>query len=707
MSSYGNQNRSLNSMKSDRRMFSASDDGAMMKQILATHSPDGRDIDPKPVLRIIEDMLHRVSPNIDGVIHATEVHHEAVDELASKAIVHGVDGIPEALPYITYKVSCEFSCKSLGGGDAHGTTISILNLLSSYPWDAKVVISLAAFSVNYGEFWLVALLGATNPLAKSLALLKQLPDILEHSNSLKPRFDAVNTLIKAILDVTKCIIDLKELPPNYISQDTPPLSTAMTHIPTAAYWTIRSMVACASQITSLLGMGFEYISSTTEAWELSSLAHKVNNIHGHLMSQLGICYQHIDEKKQVETYQNLIRLFETGHLDNIKILKALIYAKDDLLPLVEGNSKRRVQIEVLRKKTVMLLISDLDILHEQIIILNHIYQESKLRPELHYEIVWLPIVKKKNPWTEADQHRFMDLQNKMPWYMLHHPSLLDPAVIKYITEVWHFTKKLILVTLDPHGKVVCQDALNMVWIWGNAAYPFSAVREKQLWEDETWTLELLVDNIDPSILQWIAQEKYICLLGGEDLGWIRNFTNKIKAVTKAVGISLEMVYVGKSSPKERVRRIIDTINKEKLCDCWVDLTSIWYFWTRLESMFHSKTQHGKKVENDPVMQEVLTMLSFDGSDKGWALISKGSSKMAKSKGDTLIASLDQFGNWEENARNEGFVHALDDNLAQHQSAHHCNRLILPGITGGVPEMVICAECSRPMEKYFMYRCCTD
>lgn len=35
------------------------------------------------------------------------------------------------------------------------------------------------------------------------------------------------------------------------------------------------------------------ISSTTEAWELSSLAHKVTSIHEHLKSQLVLCYQYI------------------------------------------------------------------------------------------------------------------------------------------------------------------------------------------------------------------------------------------------------------------------------------------------------------------------------------------------------------------------------------------------------------------------------
>lgn len=130
----------------------------------------------------------------------------------------------------------------------------ILNILSSYPWHAKVVLTLAAFAVNFGEFWLVSLQSAANTLAKSVSLLKQLPDMAESSASLRSQFDAVNKLVKATLDVTRCIIVFKELPNEYISEDTPPMSMASAHIPVAAYWIIRSMVACSTQIASLIGL---------------------------------------------------------------------------------------------------------------------------------------------------------------------------------------------------------------------------------------------------------------------------------------------------------------------------------------------------------------------------------------------------------------------------------------------------------------------
>ncbi|KAL7171614.1 hypothetical protein ACSBR2_036303 [Camellia fascicularis] len=697
--------------RGDRRMFATSDDNAMMKQIQATHAPDGREVDVKPLIHVIEDIMHRATPPIPGLrLPPVSTSQAQLDALEDGTLQNGFTDMLELLAYPINRISCEISCKCSGGSDAHTTTLAVFNALSGYSWEAKVVITFAAFAVNYGEFWLVAQLYPSNPLAKSVALLKQLPDMLERADSLKPKFEALINLIRAMLDVTKCIVQFKDLPPQYITPDTPEMLAATAHTPTAVYWTIRSIVACASQITNLIGMGHEYIASTTEAWELSSLAHKVNNIHSHLQKQLALCYQYIDEKRHIEAFQMLVRLFEMAHIDNMKILKALIYAKDDQLPLVDGSTKKRVSIDVLRRKNVLLLISDLDLSHEEHFILDQMYTESRqnpTRPESQYEVVWLPVLDRASPWNDAKQQKFEAIQASMPWFSLYHPSLLDPAVIKYIKEVWHFNKKPLLVVLDQQGKVVNPNAIHMMWIWGIMAFPFTSLKEEALWKETTWSIELLADSIDQSILNWIADRKYICLYGGEDLEWIRKFTNTAKDVAKAAGITLEMLYVGKSNPREKVRKISNTILLEKLSHILSDPTLIWFFWVRLESMWHSKMQHGKSVENDLIMQEIMTIMSFDGSEQGWAVISHGTAEIAKAKGDNILTSLTKYEDWKDHANEVGFVNALIENLEGLRTPHHCNRLILPGTTGSIPEKVVCAECGRPMDKFIMYRCCTD
>ncbi|KAK1258201.1 hypothetical protein QJS04_geneDACA021077 [Acorus gramineus] len=629
-----------------------------------------------------------------------------MEVLEDKMQPNEIMGMLEALAYPIHRISCEISCKCTGGGDTHATTVALFNQLSSYTWDAKVVLALAAFAVSYGEFWLTAQLYTVNPLAKSVAMLKQIPDIIEHADVLKPRFDALNNLIKSMLDVTKCIIEFKELPSEYISPDTSPMSTALTHIPTAVYWTIRSVVACASQIIGLIGLGDEYLNSTTEAWELSSLAHKVNNIHGHLTKQLSLCHRHIDEKKHVEAYQTLVRLFESTHVDNMKILKALINNREDM-PLIEGSTKKRVSVDVLRRKIVILFISDLDISHE-LYILTQIYNDHlSKKMERRYEMVWLPVHDKSAPWTTSKQEAFNRLVSDMPWYSLYHPMKLDAAAIKYIKEVWRFDKKPLLVVLDPQGKVVCPNAMHMMWIWGSLAYPFSSAREEALWREETWGLELLVDEIDTLILTWIKQERFICLYGGEDIDWIRRFTSAMRHVVQETGIPLHMVYVGKSNPKERVRRAVAVIAEEKLSGYWQDPIMMWFFWVRLESMLHSKMQAGRNIDNDPIMQEVMQMMSFDGSEEGWAVVSRGSVEIVKAHGRKIVDCLGKFQEWKGGVEKDGFVPALTAALVPYETHEHCTRLILPGDTGRIQDNVICAECRKPMEKFILYRCCTD
>lgn len=130
--------------------------------------------------------------------------------------------------------------------------MTLLNMLSAYSWDAKVAITLGALAIVYGEFGLVVgQIMHANPLAKSVALLKLLPDLMEESSPLKPRFEQLHNLIDVMLDVTKKITEFKHLSPQYISPEQPPLSDAITNlIPNGAYWTIKSVLAGANLIAS-------------------------------------------------------------------------------------------------------------------------------------------------------------------------------------------------------------------------------------------------------------------------------------------------------------------------------------------------------------------------------------------------------------------------------------------------------------------------
>ncbi|XP_058071198.1 protein SIEVE ELEMENT OCCLUSION B-like [Magnolia sinica] len=523
---------------------------------------------------------------------------------------------PEALLTIK-RIACEITCK-FSGGDVNETTLALFNSLSNYSWDAKLVLTLCAFAVNYGEVCLIVQQASVNALAKSVALLKQLPDIQEDMDTLKPRFTELNNLTKKILDVTKDILELKELRTKYNTMATTAMTMDMTDIPKAVYLTIQVIMNCASLIADFIHSGHEHSSPMTGVKDLGDEFKKIHELMmrseflshlpllGHVTAhdfctsvlELGLAFEvaleldleleHVlklglklevdvalevdvgcevdvdrtvfmayntssyeGKKKNMEGIQVIIRLLEMKHSDNVKILKELIHS--EYVYLHYGGSEKRVNMEEqLKKKTVILFISDLDISHVECEVLTEI---CKCPSDRQYEMVWLPVIDGLAELPIEKEKQFKDLVSSMPWYSVHHPSALNPAVIRFIKEVWNFEKKPLLVTLDGRGNVVCCNALHMMWIWGNLAFPFTDSKEEDLWKE---------------------------------------------------------------------------------------------------------------------MQEVVTMLTYDDSDHGWAWISKGSTEMVKYHGKTILECLNTIGTWKQKIIQEGFISICS-------KKKFLNTLILPSI----------------------------
>ncbi|KAH6761498.1 hypothetical protein C2S52_018931 [Perilla frutescens var. hirtella] len=348
-------------------------------------------------------------------------------------------------------------------------------------------------------------------------------------------------------------------------------------------------------------------------------------------------------------------------------------------------------------KTVLLFISDLDISSE-IFLLKKIYLESREKAELQYEIVWLPIVRKIEQDEEFKQ-KFEDLKLKMPC----RGKVLEGGV--------ELLEEADCGGVGSAGKVANPNAFRMLWTWGNAAYPFNQSHELDMWSRQEWSLKFLVDGIDQTFTKWIQEDKVICLYGGEDYEWIQEFITRSKQVANAAGIQIEMVYMGKNTSKQHIKKLTEILAGRSLF--WEDPTLITsYFWKRIKSMMHSKIHHGAKVgavkeTGDHILVEVLNMLMLGGSDQGWALIGQGAGsgpgKIARAKGDVILKALVEFKSWSAEIKHEGFVTALNGYLAGRKSKEHCSRLILLELDD-IRAVVVCPECRRPMKNY---RCCTD
>ncbi|KAF6176952.1 hypothetical protein GIB67_027752 [Kingdonia uniflora] len=672
------------------------------------------------------------------VLGSTQLIRTNLEASVVKNIIEAV-GVHEELGQTVYRISCEILCKCSGNGDLHARTMAMLNLLGNFTWDAKVVLVLAAFATSYGEFWLISQLNTTNPLAVLVALLKQLP---KEMKALGPRFKALSLLVKNMVDVVKCTIDFEELQIQLLKVDDKASITANSQIYVAAYWVIRSVLACSSLITDVIAMNSEQMhvfslnlplsilnlicfgsftidvnlesrtsgyhtwnltSNTIATWELSSLFGKVNDVCDHLQKQMDICNFHIETK----VHDKLFKLCNETNINNSEVLCTLFSLKDDM-PLKDCSSQAKLSVSELVNKVVVLLISKPDILPlEGLLFLvqqtcNRLYQDEE-----NYEVVWVPLASSA-AWTDSEIEVYDDLSTKLPWFSVRQPWSLNSSVVSYIKQAWHFLKEPLMVTLDPYGKISSFNAIDMVLLWGAKAFPFSTLREGQLWEDVmSWSsLRLTMEGINPLISMLVEEGRTICIYGSNNLEWIREFTSKIKEMMNT-GVQLELVYVGKKKHGESVDKILATIPREELSS-YLSCPKIDFFWLRLESIRRSKVRLGKTVSTDHVLKEVVSLMSLDDKETSWALMGNCSSldRVILLHGNKIIECLKLFPVWGENIGRFGFLNAIRSAFEPLEAVVKCFKCkVIPYTEESNDRIVVCEECKRSKERLILYQCC--
>jgi hypothetical protein len=362
---------------------------------------------------------------------------------------------------------------------------------------------------------------------------------------------------------------------------------------------------------------------------------------------------------------------------------------------------------VLKRKNVLLFMSGLDIIDEDISILRPIY--DSIRQNDQYKIVWVPIV---DQWTDDLQRKFELLQSKMPWYVVQCFSPI--AGIRFVKEDWYFKGKPSVVVLNPQGKVEHENAIHMIRVWGIKAFPFTTVVEETLWNARDW-IGSITANVHPNIDNWvnslhksnsntfcqknmllrfemymllnqIKDQKYIFFYGGKDNIWIQQFTERATtlandATIKEASIFIELVSVGKGSKGEDKPGILRK------------------FWTSIESLFIISKTH-RKTDADSVMLEIQKLLSYK-NESGWAVLSKGSSVLHIGRGTTILKVVEEFDKWKE------FVREKNLELPFIENYNTCFHIEIPNTIGRIPENMKCPDCPRILEPYISFRCCHD
>ncbi|XP_037496065.1 protein SIEVE ELEMENT OCCLUSION B [Jatropha curcas] len=559
----------------------------------------------------------------------------------------------------------------------------------------------AAFAVKYGEFYLLTELYTKNPVSKNIALLKQLQGVVEDAELLEQFSGAIIDLNKAMVALIRTVLQFNTLPSEYHTSNKPPFSTVITDIVRAVYWTIYSVVTCVSHFVALIGSKNQRTIAATMTWELSELATKVSSIQT-------ILQKHFSRiKQEIDGYNVLVNLFETVQ-DITAIFQAFFHVEGGKLPLVVGSTKAEVKIEVLKDTKVLLLISGLDIWQVEIKALAKLYEHFKAMHNIQYQLVWIPVVE-----GNLDEQKLLSLQSLMPWFTVRHPSLIKPEVIRYIKEVWKFSKHAILVPFDQKGHAESVHTLDLVWVKGHlpGLLPSSPGTEISPWEEKQLTLDILIHDIYH--VDSTKPAPIICLYGGEDMKWIEEFIAAITRVKEFTKLNIELVYVTKSNAVDEANKaIFDFITAKKIGVHWkAEETYSWRFWTRIESIFSSGLKNGKIAKQDNIMKDVMTLLSFNGSYKGWTIFGQLGShqKIAKATGEVILQILLKINTWWKPGTSiDSFLTAINHQIEQQNSvqAHHCNHIVLPATIPEIPdELMTCAICDRKMSKYLMYRCC--
>ncbi|XP_027367350.1 protein SIEVE ELEMENT OCCLUSION B-like [Abrus precatorius] len=633
-------------------------DEQILEQIYSTHVHSHTKFDVDSLFILVENTLRRSTHIVDNVVQGSNVSLEQVD-----------DNIPNNFnsPLCTLKqISFEMSCKPPGEEIAHKTTIGILNKLSNYEWDAKAVLTLGAFAVEYSEFWLLTQHQPTDPpLAKSVAVLKRVPVLTRPAALQKHRQHIVelNNLVRTTLQVIEVIFELEKLT-TYDTKDVPALLPAIEQIPVDVYWAIITVVAIVTQIDCLTN-------ESEHKQELSHYGQKINIILSKLRKRIMLCRQQIEE---AEYYKRLRKFFQTP-TEIMEVFKFLIFSKDAPQLLFDGATKTTVEITELKKKHVYLLISSLDITEEEILVLRPVYEYIKTNDQ--YKIVWIPIVEE---WSDKLCKKFEAIKSKMPWYTVQHFGTI--AGYKYIKEEWHFRKKPMVVVLNPLGKVQHTNAFHLIHAHGMKAFPFTILDQERIDREIHW-VGSVVGNIHPNVSTWIKEQKYIFIYGGKDKEWIQQFTKFATALAsdstiKEAMISIELFCVEKED-KSFLRR----------------------FWSGVESLFVTKAHNTV----DAVTQEVQKMLSYK-NETGWALLCKGSSVVECGHGTTILKTVVEFEKWKEVVMKKGFEFSFKEHHERiARTTHRCSHIEIPNVAGKLPETIKCPECPRTMEIFICYKCC--
>ncbi|XP_031126782.1 protein SIEVE ELEMENT OCCLUSION B-like [Ipomoea triloba] len=720
------------------------DENSMMDLVCATHNPDGTNINSNVVLTAIEKILNS---------------EKAADKETSEEMLEELDLNFKECSLKIQHLCFELTSKSSSIIDRHLITICLLSTLSAYSWEAKMVLMLAAFSISYGKLNIFSRQRYRKELTKQLVIVTQSANPTASKDP-----NPIDNLIKCAMDLTKCIVEINQLSSYYLPQ------SIISVLPFASYWVGRSIACtvayCAcppmtnikfeSELNIITTKIKDILTSCSLALEAKrseesyqALQHALFNNSTDKLKVLKLILNVIDDNEiSLSTHADggqkiglkffgedkKVALLLTSGLDisneKIQFLNAFYNNTFSTpyivwIPILDDHAAWSIeQYEEFQDK---MLFEVMDDPHKRIARSFTRFVKENLLP--HFQIGEEPIL------VSLDQQGRIVHTNAMHMIQIWSPDYIEdkklrvearnniiPFIEKEMKERSQGLDSLIF-DIGEQIRHLAYEIDDKIDGWANQinnrinklrehSNRYTSERENALWKKEKdWSLGLVVGEIDSGLTNWIRDESYIFLYGGNDIKWVREFTSKVHEVSFKTQSNIHLIYVGKN---EKVRASID---EENMSDLLESPDDAWRFWTRLQSALLSRINylnatncHGDECD-DEIAKGFKKLLGYECKGKTmkeWALLSKGQKVVVCGHGAKMLRVINEYESWKENMALKSFDQAFKDYYNKVNTclsnSHSCCAFEYPITLKEIPTKEKCPECFHYMQKLVTFTC---
>ncbi|KAK7344020.1 hypothetical protein VNO77_13219 [Canavalia gladiata] len=633
------------------------------------HLPDPFDLDDSQIL----DKVYLTHLNDDEICDS-----KILFDLVSNIVLPSQSQIPITSykpEFITLKlISCQMISTRSAAHCVHQTTLWILQHLRCYSWDAKALISIAAFSLEYGSYVHLYRFTTTDVLGNSLKQLNQV-------QTRKVSAD-LTELVTYIVQVFQHIKEWAAWSAEgYDPEDVPALTEAFQDIPVVVYWTIASIVASTANLVGVSN------------YKLSEYRERLSAVVKNMILHLTICKEQIGH---VDDYVIRRKAFDKPK-DVVDCLKALIYRNGNQSqnPLIfEGSFLIKTGIEVFRQKHVLVFISGLDSVGDEISLLNSIHdrllenpKEAKGFRKEDFKILWIPIVV---GWDDGRKEQYKALKRSIKFYVVEYFSQLPGLKIITDPERLGYGGTPIIPLFSPQGTILNINAMGVIFQWGIEAFPFRESDGNDLHLKWKWLWELL-KKATPGLQ--VREDRYIFIYGGANKKWIQDF-------------DLEMEKIKRHGSIKNADVIIEHYELGKN-----EANRVPGFWIGIERKKQNKRHQGGV---DCEIQEIVkSLFCLKRDPQGWVILSKGYNIKLLGHGEAVYQTVAEFDNWKEKLlEKEGFDIAFKEyyeiKLKEISARQTCEIVNVDNYSSNVIATITCPNptCGRVMEVTSInYKCC--